>query len=134
MEENLVDSVVALLSKDGYRIRREVPNMGQSADIVATRGRWVTFIEAKVGHWRRALNQCRAHEQIADYICVAIAAFSLCEEFISTARERGYGIIHCNPARSHCEWVQFPKRNHNIWPPQRQHWSKCLRVVGYVGE
>lgn len=132
MEEKVIRLVVSLLSKDGYKIRREVSNMGQSADIVATRGRWVTFIEAKIGHWRRALKQCKAHEQIADYICVAIGAFSLSEDFVISAKKRGYGIIHCNPNSGECKWAQLPRRNPNIWLPQRQHWSKGLRIVDYV--
>jgi len=106
--------------------------MGQSADIVATRGRWVTFIEAKVAHWRRALAQCQAHEQVADFICVALASVSLADEFLRTARERGYGVIHCDLPGEKCEWVVRPQKNRNVWGPQRKHWSRFLRTIDYA--
>ena len=124
--------VVSLLRQLGYNVRCEVSNMGQSADIVATRGRWVTFVEAKIAHWRRALEQCVAHEQVADFICVAIASESLADELLAAARERGYGIIHCDLRQKTCQWVTRPRVNHNVWSPERRRWARYLRMIDYA--
>lgn len=131
-EDKVVALVVSLLRHDGYRVRREVSNMGQSADIVATRGRWVTFVEAKVGHWRRALGQCQAHEQVADFVCVALAASGVPEEFLKMSRQRGYGIIHCAIDELTCRWVTRPVRNASVWRPERKRWARLLRTIEYA--
>lgn len=130
-EQDIVDAVVRLLSDSGYRVRIEVPNMGQSADVVATRGRWVTFIEAKKHDWRRALDQCRAHEQVADYICIALGTKAISDTFREEASEAGYGVIHCESADT-CEWVVQPQRNANLWRPQRERLSQMLRGISHV--
>jgi Holliday junction resolvase len=130
-EQDLVADVVGFLNGQGYRVRCEVPNMGQSVDIVATKGRWVTFVEAKLAHWRRAFSQCEAHETVADYICVAVASVSVAVEFFEEACDRGYGIIHCERGRD-CRWVVRPRRNEKVWLPQRRHWGKYLKVIAYA--
>jgi len=132
VEEALVSLVVSLLNGHGYRVRCEVPNMGQSVDIVATRGRWVTFVEAKIAHWRRALAQCEAHEQVADFICIALASASLSEEFLLIARQRGYGVIHGDLTEDKCKWVERPRINRKVWGPQRQYWARFLRMIDYA--
>ena len=71
-EQDFTIEIGHFLQKQNYRIRHEVPNMGQSLDILASRSRWVMAIEAKLENWKRALRQCRAHELVADYICIAI--------------------------------------------------------------
>ena len=52
-EAALVDHVADFLRKRGYRVRLEVPNMGQSMDIAATKGRWLTAVEAKMRDWHQ---------------------------------------------------------------------------------
>lgn len=130
-EQDIVGSVVRLLSESGYRVRTEVPNMGQSADLVATRGRWVTFIEAKKHDWRKALAQCRTHELVADYICIAVGTKSISDAFRAAASAAGYGVIHCESAAS-CEWVLQPQRNVSLWRPQRKRLSRVLRGISHV--
>lgn len=130
-EQDIVDAVVRLLSESGYRVRIEVPNMGQSADVVATRGRWVTFIEAKKHDWRTALDQCRAHELVADYICIAVGTKSISDAFREEATAAGYGVIRCESAEN-CEWVLQPQRNVSLWRPQRARLSQVLRCISHV--
>ena len=130
-ESELVKRLVTYLVDCGYRVRTEVPNMGQSADVVATRSRWVTFIEAKTRDWRRALRQCQAHEQVADFVCIAIATASVSETLREEVEDAGYGLIHCPPFDYTCRWVVTPTRNTCIWSPQRGRLSKALRAIDY---
>jgi len=130
-EEQLVNAVVRFLSNNGYRIRTEVPNMGQSADVVATRGRWITFIEVKRKDWRRALVQCRAHEQVADFVCVAIGTKSVSPLLQQEIKFAGYGLIHC-VGQTECEWILTPTRNAGVWAPQRRKLSEILRTIDHV--
>ena len=130
-ESEVVRRVVAHLMGDGYRVRTEVPNMAQSADIVATRNRYVMFIEAKVNDWRRALRQCRSHELVADYICIAVGLSTVTSLLRSEMEQAGYGLLHCPPGEQGCRLVVKPKRNHSVWGPQRQHLSRALGVIEY---
>ncbi len=131
-EMDVVWRVTGFLVSEGYRIRHEVPNMGQSADIAATRGRWLTLVEAKVRDWRRALSQCVAHEQVADFICIAIAVETASRDLADEVAQRGYGLILCPLSNGHCEWVVRPVQNPNIWPPQRKRLVSLMRKIGYV--
>lgn len=131
-ESNLVQRLAMFLKKQNYRVRLEISNMGQSADVIATRGRWVMAIEAKIKDWPRALRQCQAHEQIADYICVAVALASIPQNLENNARALGYGILHYSKMRNSFQWVLMPQLNRNVWAPQRRKWSRGLKGVPYV--
>ena len=131
-ERALVKVVIGFLRQDEYRVRLEVPSMGQSVDIVASKGRYLTFLEAKMSDWRRALNQCRAHTLIADYICLAMARPSAPPALVSEAKSLGYGLILCDPVIAACHWEIRPRINEEIWLPQRQVWSKSLKKIEYV--
>ncbi len=131
-ELEMVSKLTEFLSLEGYRVRQEVPNMGQSADLVATRGRWVTFIEAKLKDWKRAIQQCRTHEQVADFICVAVASVSVSDSLVQQAQERGYGIIHRDKTSGAFRWVTRPAVNGRVWPPQRQRLRKSMRGIQYA--
>jgi hypothetical protein len=128
-ETLLVDHLTRFLSDDGYSVRLEVPNMGQSADVVATKNRWVMFVEAKLDNWRRALAQCTAHEQVADYVCIAIGSVSVSDDLKREAAARGYGVIHWSPKGGVCAWVLEPKRNVDVWKPQRERLARDLRRI-----
>ncbi len=119
------------LHKEKYNIRREVPNMGQSVDILASRGRWLTAVEAKLTDWKRALGQCRAHELVADYICIAIATTKVADELEVQIRERGYGLIHFDKDSKKCDWAIKPQRNSRVWPAQRRRFASHLREIEY---
>lgn len=131
-ERDLVESLLGYLRQEGYKVRIEVPNMGQSADIVAVRGRWVTFIEAKMTDWERALDQCRAHEQVADFICVAVASQKPSEQLLDAAMASGYGVIHCDRATGECTWILRPERNASVWRPERLRLAKHLKAISYA--
>jgi hypothetical protein len=92
-EEAVVLSLASHLREEGYRIRLEVSNMGQSVDLVATRSRWVMTIEAKTSNWKRALHQCRAHALVADHIALALPLRNVPTELSEALHERGWGLI-----------------------------------------
>ena len=131
-EAHLVSRLGNFLIQRGYRVRMEVPNMGQSADLVATRNRWVTIIEAKTHDWRRALDQCQAHEQVADFICIAIGTESISKRLLGAINSTNYGLIHCPVSQDSCRWVVKPKMNTRVWSPQRDNLSRTLRMIEYV--
>ena len=131
-EIQLVDYLVAMLRGEGYRVRTEVSTLGQSADVVAVRGRWVTIIEVKRNHWNRALQQCRVHEHVADFICVAIATRGLPPGLLSAATSSGYGILLFDAECCTFSWKLAPQRNGRVWRPQRLIWAKQLRRVRHA--
>ena len=131
-EADLVAHLVEFLSATGYRVRVEVPNLGQSADIVGTKNRWVTFFEAKMKDWRRAIQQCRAHENVADYVCIALAMKSVPARLAEELRSSGYGLIIVNTDDLSCHWHTIPRRNHRIWQPQRRRLAATLKGIDYV--
>lgn len=131
-EAELVDAVTTLFCKDGYRVRHEVPNMGQSIDLAATKNRWITAVEAKLHDWRRGIKQCQAHELVADYICIAIATQGISDQLRDQALLKGYGIILWDTRKSICTWVERPKRNEKVWLAQRRHFSRKLREIEYA--
>ncbi|MBE3037700.1 MAG: hypothetical protein IMZ62_02645 [Chloroflexi bacterium] len=131
-ESDVVGAVTKLLVGERYRVRHEVPNMGQSVDIVATRGSWLTCVEAKVGKWRRALAQCLAHEQVADFICIAIAAESAGDELLREVSKSGYGLIVYRPSNRSCDWARPPDRNAKVWRPQRRRLMSLMRKIAYA--
>ena len=131
-ELQIVKAVTGFLEDDGYRVRHEVPNMGQTADMVATKGRWVTLIEAKKNSWRRAIEQCRAHHAVADYICVAIGTASVATELLAVSNHHGYGVIHYDPQTGGCRWVRRPQRNTDVWSAQRRYFATMMRKIAHV--
>lgn len=131
-EARVVGGLVRFFTGEGYRVRLEVPNMGQSADVVASRSRWLTFVEAKRHDWRRALRQCQAHQAVADYICVAISLRSVSNALLQEAKDAGYGLIRCDLASQTCEWVLQPSRNTKVWPPQRRRLMAAMKAIDYA--
>ena len=130
-EAQLVNELTHYFKSEKYKVRREVPNFCQSVDLVLTRGRWLTLIEVKVHDWRKAIYQCRAHEQVADYVCIVIATLNVSYCAMNEIKSRGYGLLH----RQHTGeiiWVLKPKRNSIHWKPLRRKFSTTLREIDYV--
>lgn len=118
-EEALVIKTINFLRSFGFRIKREVPSMGARIDIVGLNLQNDVFaIEAKISAVKRVLEQCRGHELVADYICVAWGNRIVSDNMFSLCEEKGYGIIHYNSLGA-CEWVLKPLRQ-RVWKPQRQ--------------
>src|SRR5437588_10862521 len=113
-EHELVATLVSKLKREGFRVMTEVSNMGQSADIVAIKGRWVTLIEVKDRNWYRAIQQCLAHEQIADYICVAVASASVPKRLAELAAQAGYGLLHYLKDEQDFAWIIRPRLNRSV--------------------
>lgn len=126
----MIGRIVALFRRhSGYRITREVPNMGQSIDIVASYGNCVVAIEAKRSDWQRGLNQCRAHRAVADFICIAIGTKRVSERLCEEAERLNYGVIHCPPGDDKCTWATRPKKNRGIWKPQRDLFRRRIQEI-----
>lgn len=117
-EADIVDRVAAFISSGGGEVFREVASLGQSADLVWTMDDELTFVEVKVNAIKRAIEQCRAHELVADYVCVAVGTKNVRADNLDSLRERGYGLISC--VGEDCRWVLRPKRMDRNWPPARQ--------------
>lgn len=118
-----------------YRLQKvwfEVPNMGQSVDIVVDVDGRLAFVEVKVKNWSKAIQQCKAHELVADYIYVAIATKRIPEDLIAEAKKNGYGLIHYN--WDYCCWELVIEScvNNNVWMPQRLILNKKLKMIDYA--
>ncbi len=110
----------------------EVPNMGQSVDVVIDIDDRLIFVEVKVKNWSKALEQCRAHEMVADYIYIAIATKCISDDLLVQAKNKGYGIIHFNWDTSRWEIVEESCKNDNIWIPQRLILKSKLKLFNYA--
>lgn len=131
-ETQIVISLAQFLSGEGYKVRFEVPNLGQSIDLVATRNRYVTAIEAKRFDWRRAIRQCRTHELVADYVCIALFADSISDSLRRDTAEAGYGLLWFEPSIERFQWVIQPRRNEKLWLPRRRTFAKNMRDIEYA--
>lgn len=130
-ESAAVRSVCDWLTAHGYRVRREVSLLGQSVDVVATRGRHVTVVEVKIAGWRRTALQARSHELVADYILLAVQTPRVMPRTLRSLSATGYGLVRIEPRTLNCTLLVPPRRNLRIWKPQRLHWAHSLRNVPY---
>jgi hypothetical protein len=101
--------------------------LGQSGDIIAQKGRWITAIEAKMHDSKRVLVQCKVFESVADYICIAWGGSKVNERLYNIAIQKGYGIIVYDKDLEGCRWYLRPKQNVNIWKAQRRVWLNKIR-------
>ncbi len=128
-EIDLVKKLSRHLGRKGYDVFLEIPNMGQSADVVAQKGRWITITEVKLSNWTRALSQCKNHEVIADYIYITVATKKVSERLVVEAERRGYGIIHYNDKTQRFTILLKASINRRIWKPQRKIFLKKLNTI-----
>ena len=119
-ENIFTTKIISYLRRKKYSVFIEIPNMGQSVDLVAQRGRWLTFVEVKLNNWNRALTQCKNHEIVADYIYVAIATKSVSVRFLEISEKKGYGILHYDHKSNKVSVVLEAKHNKKVWEPQRK--------------
>ena len=100
--------------------------MGQSVDLVVDKEGSLCFIEAKVSDWKRAIDQCRTHELVADYIFIAISTVRISPAFYQEAKRLGYGIIHFNWNTKEISYPLQAKLNKTLWMPQRKEFENKL--------
>lgn len=131
-EIELINILQSFIESQGYKVILEVPNMGQSTDLVGIKGDEIIAIEAKMSNWRRAIEQCQAHELVADFICIALAKKVIPENLMKIISSKGYGLIICNPHTKICQWIKNPNNNNNIWKPQRLEFEKKIRDINYA--
>lgn len=131
-EKELVYRIVKFLRNDGYQVVLEAPNMGQSVDLVGIKDNTLTLIEAKISDWSRAIDQCRAHQLVADYICIALGKRISSERLIESVKKLGYGIISCDPDSENCSWLFRPRKNENVWTPQKAIFSKNIKELTHA--
>lgn len=130
-EEQLVTELIKFLVHEGYKVRREVSNMGQSVDVVASKWRWHMLVEAKLSNWKRAIEQCQAHKLVGDHVCVAVGLKGISEDLLDTVQQHGIGLIKCTP--NSCEWVTTPKQIKEYWKPERKRFLENLKGISHVG-
>lgn len=128
-EAELTQVVAEFLTREGFVVRAEVPNLGQSVDLVATHEHTLMLVEVKKSNWRRALKQCRAHHMVADYICIAIGQSKVSLSLQKEAELKGYGIIHCSPHAVTCSWIASPTRLFDFWNPERNRITTRLENI-----
>ncbi len=128
-EKQLTDKVASFLKSSGYSVYLEVPVLGRSADIVAQKNRWITAVEAKMYDAKTVIEQCKAFDTVADFICIAWGGITVNKAVWNIAKKKGYGIITYNRDKICCEWFMKPKYNYNIWSPQRRLWIEKIREV-----
>ncbi|OEC32726.1 hypothetical protein A7D25_22615 [Pseudomonas sp. 21C1] len=126
-ETEVVEVLRNFLIDKGFETTEEVSSMGQSIDLVGKKSCRIYAFEAKRDNWKRGLAQCKAHELIADYVCLAMGSKSIPTKLVQEVESLGYGLVWCNPEDSSCQWVHEPKINKNIWPPQKQLLMKNLK-------
>jgi hypothetical protein len=131
-EFDLVNIIISFFKSQNYIIYKEVPNMGQSADIVALKGVDTYVVEAKIKDWNRAIRQCKTHEVVADYIYIGIASKNISDKLLSAAKSNGYGIIHYDEEKSCCYYYLRPEKNRNTWLPQKEIFMKHLNYDNHV--
>lgn len=118
-ENALTNMVIGFLAQDGGSVFAEVASLGQSADLVLLRDSDVMFVEVKVNATRRAIDQCKAHELVADYICIATAAKTISPHNFEMLERLGYGLISCQVDANKCTWMVRPRKLNKHWAPIR---------------
>lgn len=128
-EIQLVNMLAQTFYKD-KKVWLEVPNMGQSVDLVTDENGALTFVEVKIKNWAKALEQCKAHEIVADYIYIAIATKKVPDGLIRQAKGRGYGILHYEGTRWNISLK--PEKNLKVWKPQKRILKSKLNNLKYA--
>ena len=129
-ESQLVQILNTFFISNEFQTVLEVPNLGQSVDLVAIKKNNLTFVEAKMSNWRRAIVQCKAHIFAADYIYIGISSNSISKNFLSISRDLGFGIIHVNPSTGECKIFLKPKcLKKSNWMPIRNIVKSKLEVL-----
>ena len=126
-ESQLVELLVRYLESSGFTVKTELPNMGQSVDVVAHKNDHLWFIEAKRKDLGRAIAQCKAHELVADYVCIALVSSTILDSTREELRRLGYGLLLYKVLDCAWHWEVEPQLNGSIWHPQRsvfeRHWA-----------
>ncbi|MBX3728537.1 MAG: hypothetical protein KF858_05065 [Candidatus Sumerlaeia bacterium] len=133
-ELDLVCSLVPFLVDEGYDVKLEVSNMGQSIDLVGLRGnnRWLTAIEVKRTNWKRALEQCQAHALVCDYIAIALALKGVPKQLSHELNHNGWGLLLFNHDARTWDWTIRPVVNRRVWKPQRTRFLMNLREISHA--
>jgi Holliday junction resolvase len=118
-ERELVRTLARFLQTDGFECFFEVPNMGQSVDLVLKKNGSLYLIEAKLKDWKRGLQQCRAHQLVADFICIAMGSNFISQELLNQANELGVGVLNYDMSLQVFHHALEPVKNQNYWKPQR---------------
>lgn len=118
-ESQLVEMLVEYLKSTGFEVQTELPNMGQSVDVVAHKDDRLWFIEAKRKGLGRALAQCKAHELVADYVCIALLSSTILDSTREELGRLGYGLLLYKVQDCAWHWEVEPRLNGSVWHPQR---------------
>ena len=128
-EAVLVRALSRYLIEKGFEVRSEVPNMGQAIDLVATKNGHITAIEVKRMDWVRALEQCRAHVVVADFIVIAIGLKSIPPKLSKSLHSRGWGLMMYDSIKDSWRPLSPPRKNQQVWGSQREVFVKNLMQI-----
>lgn len=128
-ERELAEFTVNQLISLGFQTIKEVPNLGQSVDIVARKGNKLILIETKLHNWRKALNQASSHLFVADYVYIVLPKKLFSSELYETAVQLGIGVIEVDA--NNLLWCTAVKaaRNKKIWLPQREQFLRHMEKI-----
>jgi|GEM_PF-5672588 len=115
---------ITKLKFEEVSIYLEVPSLGQSVDMVYAYNNELTFVEAKLNDWKKALQQCRNHTLVADFIYILIATKKINKELLDTATSFGIGVLHYRDGNFF--EVLEAKKNSQAWEPQRNELKNYL--------
>lgn len=129
----MVKSLAIYFNSQGYKVKLEVSNMEQSIDMVVQKPleTLVIAIEAKLNNWKCAIQQCKAHTLVCDYIVIALALKKVPLKLLSILNEKGWGLIMYNSINDSWKWEIKPQKNNNIWKPQRKKFLNKLQEIEY---
>ncbi len=119
-EKDVVEAIVGNLTKMGFNVATEVPNLYRSANIAAvdiSGNVWV--IECKISSIGRAIHQLRIHQLGADMVFVGTPYRETREETLEMIRQAGVGLIYLMPDGSITEAIK-PVCSNRSWPATKE--------------
>ncbi len=125
-EVDFVKKIVGMMAGNGYKTQIEVPNMGQSMDILCEKNGQLHAIEAKLYDWRRGLEQCKTHRLVCDYIYLAIATKRISSDLKYWIQKDGYGLIHLK-SDGECHIQIEPSKKWSPWVAQRKQFMRNVQ-------
>lgn len=134
-ESELVRALTQYFQRDGYDVYLEVSNMGTSVDLVAEKDGKVIAVEAKVRDWKRAMEQCKHHFLVADYVAIAMGPIRITEYFAKEAIDRLLTVYTyrrgSNYYGTNWHWIRHNNliQSTQIWQPQREIFLRQMHEI-----
>lgn len=92
-EAELVEHIYCGLLRSNAKVRKEVPILGNYADIVLKQGDTIIAIECKLSNWKRALKQSLHHRGFVNLAYVCMPSRQLSEQMRNEFAHSQVGLI-----------------------------------------